>query len=580
MSNDTYKAEDKVIDTILGDRQSFYTMPIYQRPYAWDKDRVEQLWFDISEAYRNNEKDNEIDKNYFLGSIVLVANEKDKSFDVVDGQQRLTTLTILLCVIRDMFPNNEKIDEISDLIVSKGKKQQRLRLSTHLNKHIKFNETIINGIDFEIDTKLPEYINNRYLQTAYYFNHLILNSQKIENENHIRSFPNFLEYLLTQIIIIVITCHDTNSAIKLFNVLNDRGMDLSSADIIKAHLLQKEINNTTNQEGIIKVWDSIESKLESYENEKFVDILNTYLYHLKSENPKKTLQEELHEIIKKTPAMTVINDIDKFTSEYLAIIDSSHDDNISSLKYLPHNVYWKAILTSAKHSKFSEYEELKILLKKYYFQSWIADGTANRIKQTSFNILKIIKNNYIKKDKDKEEKNDIFNKLTQIEKIKYIINFNLKEHGNFENYLSSVNAYSRRWAKPVLLMLEYNMIENDTIDYTQSYIPITKKLHLEHIMPKEYTEFYSNISEEDAIANINTLGNLTLLTYKKNSEAGKLSYNKKVEIFKGNGRSTGTTTFEITKKLVEIYPDKWDISTIRSRQQSMENSIKEILKFS
>ena len=577
MSSSTYTANDRTIERILGDANSFYTMPIYQRPYAWDKERVEQLWYDISEAYNNNQEDSEIDKNYFLGSIVLVKSADEKSFDVVDGQQRLTTLTILLCTIRDMFPDDEDIN-ISSLIISNDRKQrQRLRLSTHINKLIDFNETIINGINFDVNTKSQEYKKNKYLQTAYYFYNLILNSKKENTENYINDFLDFLEYILTQITIIVITCDDTNSAIKLFNVLNDRGMDLSSADIIKAHLLQKENGNEDNQKSIIEVWKQIETKLEAYENEKFVDILNTYLYHLKSENPKKTLQEELHEIIKNKSAMSIISDINNFTTFYLEIIDSNHDYDISSLKYLNHSVYWKSILTSAKHLKFNEFDTLKQLLKKYYFQSWITDGTANRIKQTSFNILKILKNNYIKKDKDKIEENNTFNNLSQIDKIKYIIQSNLKEHGDYTNYILSENAYSKRWAKPILLLLEYSLYESDTNEHTKDYIPITKTLHLEHIMPQEYSTFYPNITEEEAIKNINTLGNLTLLTYKKNSEAGKLSYKKKVEIFKGEKTSQGLTTFEITKNVISVYPDEWGIKEIKERQTTIKNNIIKLL---
>jgi uncharacterized protein with ParB-like and HNH nuclease domain len=577
MSDSTFDAENKVIEEILGDKKSFYTMPNYQRPYAWDKDRVEQLWYDIVEAYTNNIEDPEVDKNYFLGSIVLVNNIKEKSFDVVDGQQRLTTLTILLCTIRDMFPDNEQIDEISDLIISRSKNRKRLRLSPHINKLINFNATIIDGIDFKIDIKSEEYKKNRYLQTAYYFKHLILNSKNQNSENYIQHFIEFLDYLLTKITIIVITCNDTGSAIKLFNVLNDRGMDLSSADIIKSYLLQNEPSEQ-NQDAIIEVWKKIENELEKYDNEKFSDILNIYLYHLKMENPKKALQEELLTIIKSESSMSVINDIDKFTTNYLSIIDSTHDYNISSLTYLNHSVYWKSILTSAKHLKFNKFDDLKILLKKYYFQSWITDGTANRIKQTSFNILKILKNNYTKKDKNKETENNIFNNLSQIEQIKYIIEENLKEHGDFKNYIMSENAYSKRWAKPILLLLEYDLYEDDTKEHTKDYIPITKTLHLEHVMPQEYTTYYPNITKDDADKNINSLGNLTLLTYKKNSEAGKLPYSDKVKIFRGEKTSSGLTTFEITKQLITNYPDTWGIVEIKERQESLRNDLIKLLR--
>ena len=94
MSNidEIFKPENKSIKQIFGDTDAFYQMPIYQRPYSWDKERVEQLWYDILEAFKNNSEDDNLDPNYFLGSVVVV--KKPTYFEVVDGQQRLTTITI------------------------------------------------------------------------------------------------------------------------------------------------------------------------------------------------------------------------------------------------------------------------------------------------------------------------------------------------------------------------------------------------------------------------------------------------------------------------------------------------------
>lgn len=72
---DIFEPRNKTIEQIFGDTKAFYNMPIYQRPYAWDKEKVEQLWYDILEAYKNNLQDKEINKNYFLGSIVMVDKE-------------------------------------------------------------------------------------------------------------------------------------------------------------------------------------------------------------------------------------------------------------------------------------------------------------------------------------------------------------------------------------------------------------------------------------------------------------------------------------------------------------------------
>src|SRR3989344_2635891 len=81
----------------LFEGSSYYQVPDYQRPYAWDNEQVEQLWEDIFTAFQENMDE------YFLGSIILTDNKQNqKALDIVDGQQRLTTLMILFCCLRDL----------------------------------------------------------------------------------------------------------------------------------------------------------------------------------------------------------------------------------------------------------------------------------------------------------------------------------------------------------------------------------------------------------------------------------------------------------------------------------------------
>src|SRR6478735_1003669 len=90
------------IKELFGNADALYKIPKYQRPYKWENEQVEKLWDDIYEAFENDEQ------NYFLGSIITAKprdDEKSAYVDVVDGQQRLTTLMILCCVVRDLYPN-------------------------------------------------------------------------------------------------------------------------------------------------------------------------------------------------------------------------------------------------------------------------------------------------------------------------------------------------------------------------------------------------------------------------------------------------------------------------------------------
>ncbi|MGC6376130.1 DUF262 domain-containing protein, partial [Pasteurella multocida] len=83
MEQPMFYPETLNIKRIFSDSDIFYQIPIYQRPYSWDKERVYQLWYDILEAYKNYEKNGDVDQNYFLGSLVVI--KKDKSFEIVDG---------------------------------------------------------------------------------------------------------------------------------------------------------------------------------------------------------------------------------------------------------------------------------------------------------------------------------------------------------------------------------------------------------------------------------------------------------------------------------------------------------------
>jgi uncharacterized protein with ParB-like and HNH nuclease domain len=558
---DIFKPDNKTIEQIFGDTEAFYNMPIYQRPYAWDKERVEQLWYDILEAYKNNLQDKEIDKNYFLGSVVVV--DKGKYQDVVDGQQRLTTLTILFCTLRDMKVFNEEDDEyylIQESIAKRNKK--RLTLTTHSNNQALFEETIINGIDFNKSKK--DLKENRFLQTAYYFRNLILKAQDINSEDYIEDFKDFINYIFNKTTMIKVVCYDENFAIKLFSVLNDRGLDLTPADIIKAYLMEPLVNDEVKLNSFIEVWKQIESIL-NYTDEKMEGILNLYLYYLIAQNPKKSLQDELKREFKAKDSQKIVLDIKKFAQNYSDIINNKSDRFISMLRYLPHNVYWKSILTTAKHLEYKDFDKLKELITKYFYQSWIAGGTSNRIKQTAFNVLKKVKNN------------------EPIENIKEIILENLKRYDSYEKSLDSEYIFWEKWLKPLLLAIEYTRWEK------LDFIPLERNLQIEHILPQswdakkswngENLNWKDKFSKEEAENLVNSLGNLTLLTGKKNIEASNCNFDKKQEIYKGNSGKgfDGKISFEITKEIIDEYED-WTPKTISKRYEKLVKEIKEIFK--
>ncbi len=554
MSVDIFKPENLSIEEVFINTDSYYQMPEYQRPYSWDKERVEQLWFDLVESYNNHIEDPTVDSNYFLGSLVVVKN--GQGYDVVDGQQRMTTLTILFCVLRDL----DKIN-LSEIRMTKVKHsikdmfagRERLKLTTQLNNQAVFETSIINKIDFQSSKKKIE--ENRFLQTAFYFKNLIEDSQNPESENYIENLSGFIEYLFEKTTLIRVVCYDESFAIKLFTVLNDRGLDLSSSDIIKAYLLQKL--NEERRSSFIEVWKRIETICKQA-GESLQMVLSLYLYYLKSGNPKKTLHEELKLELKDKEPMEIVLFIEEFAENLSEINDDYKDKDISKLRYLPQSIYWKTILLAAKQVNYPFYQELKDLLVRYYYQSWIADGTSNRVKQTSFKILKMVK-----------DKKHIYDIKTEI-----VNNLNI-----YESYLNSLdrsNVYNFKWHKPLLLSIEYNQQDS------YQFIEINKDLHTEHIFPQEWRSdnlnWKESFSEDDEKEYLNSLGNLTLLTGKKNICASNRNYLNKKEIYNGNNGKglDGKSSFEITKKIMEDAPNEWNVEEIIKRKKWLVSQAKEI----
>lgn len=552
MSLDVFKPENLSIEQVFGNADSFYQMPEYQRPYSWDKERVEQLWFDLVEAYKNYVEDPAVDSNYFLGSLVVVKN--GQGYDVIDGQQRMTTLTILFCVLRDLdklnLPDtrmNKVKHSIKDLLGGK----ERLKLTTQLNNQALFETSVINKIDFQASkSKIEE---NRFLQTAFYFKNLIEESQNSKSYYYIDDLSGFIKYIFEQTTLIRVVCYDESFAIKLFTVLNDRGLDLASSDIIKAYLLQKLSED--KRSSFVEVWKRVETICKQA-GESLQMVLSLYLYYLKSGNPKKNLHEELKlELKSKEPIETILF-IEEFAKNLSEINYDYQDKDISKLRYLPQSIYWKTILLAAKQVNYPFYHELKNLLVRYYYQSWIADGTSNRIKQTSFNILRMVKEGRGILDIKKE----------------IMGNLNI-----YENYLLSLdrnNIYSFKWHKPLLLAIEYHQQDN------YQFIEINKDLHTEHILPKEWKNNDLNwkdvFSDDDARKYLNSLGNLTLLSGPKNIRVSNRDYLNKKEIYNGKGLD-GKTSFEITKKIMEDSPNEWNVAEIVKRKNWLINQVKEIL---
>ncbi|MCT7532660.1 DUF262 domain-containing HNH endonuclease family protein [Aliarcobacter cryaerophilus] len=548
------KASIESLKKVLCDDERFYQIPDYQRPYSWDKDNVSDLISDLVTSYINN-----IEENYFCGSLVLVQGDKGR-LDIIDGQQRVTTFTILACVIRDLYYDildEKQKDYIKLSIQDKYENTKRkLKFLTNDKYQLDFEETVLKKINFVSNKNDYEkdFPKNRYLQNA----HFIRDNIKENFGNFNIDVNKFVIWLYEKVVLTTILCPNADSAIRIFNVLNDRGMPLSPIDILKSSLMQRILNE--EDKNTFKVsWEAIITKLE-FDDIAFEDMLNSYLYYKLGDNPSVRIDTELMDIFKKENKLEnpleIISEIKKFSDSYIEIL-TLKNKYIFCLKYLKHRIYWTSILASAKFVKYKDFDKLIKYLMAYYYQNWIAGKTVANIKQTSFNIIKSIK---------KDDNIDEIIKLMQENLKKY------ETTNMFENELNINNHYERNWAKPLLILVEY--FWTDSQNEQQSFIPLSSKLHLEHILPQTTNEFWNNIfTIEQREIWTNSLANLVLLSLRKNIQAQNYDFNSKKEAYFNNDNVV--TSFHTTRDIKEIC--EWNEKELKLRKDKLVNKINEII---
>ncbi|HFU75825.1 MAG TPA: DUF262 domain-containing protein [Arcobacter sp.] len=545
------EAEIENIKKILVDDEKFYQIPDYQRPYSWDKDNLADLIDDLTNAYLNNK-----DENYFCGSLVLVNDENTTRYDIIDGQQRTTTFTIIACVLRDLYfdelqPKAKKYinNSIQDEFESTKRK---LKFLTDVKYQNNFEQTVLKKIDFQDTKNIEKDIkDNKYLQNAHYLRNFI--TEKVNEHNDKIKINDFVIWFYENVVLTVITCPSQDSAIQIFNVLNDRGMPLSSIDILKSSLMQELQDNKEDRNTFKTVWGDINSELK-FNDFDIENMLTTYLYYKIATNPKSRLDKELITVFKREnkDSLEIISEINNFSKAYIELL-TINDKHIFCLKYLKHKIYWNSILTTAIFINYKDIEKLKELLVAYYYQNWIAGATVARIKQTSFNILKAVKSH------------------KNIDEIQNEMKSNLDKYNTTKTFDDEINGswiYGRKWDKAILLLIEYFTDDSEN----PTYQPINNKLHLEHILPQTATDYWKNIiNDEDREVWTNALANLTLLSMRKNIQAQNYSFDEKKKAYQD--KDNVVSSYKITQDILTY--QQWTLKELEEREDKLMTKIDE-----
>lgn len=544
---------------LLNARRKPFVIPEYQRPYSWTNEQIDTLFRDIWE-FTSNDGGTENDGTYFLGSIVSYENE-DGEQEIIDGQQRITSLFLLLrAIYTKLAVTDEKspeainfISKIEPLIWRTNKLTGKVDYASIL-----LTSKVISDSENEILKNILETGNvKEKAQDSYSKNYkqLLELLEEKSKENALMIYQ-FIYALLNQVIILPITADTQDTALTIFSTLNDRGLPLSDADIFKANIYNNL--NKEEKEKFIEEWKELEE--DSLRISESIQQLFYYhmFYQRALENDKVTTTPGLRkyysankfERILKPNILSNLRQILNLwevISNKNVIEDEEWSKNIEILKILDiltsyPNEFWKypVIIYYLRYKDNKDFEERFLaFLRKLYtelLKKYIEIPTITAVKT---NILKL-NVEIINTDKPTFD----FKSLSE------------------DDIREKIKTPHRNVVRMLLKTLAYEL--QDEL--------LPEKWEIEHILPVKWENSYDlRENEEVAREKIEHLGNKTPFEKKLNIIATNNYFAKKKDYYvKSN--------IQMTKEIGNLKMDRWGLDQIVERDVRMTDKIIEILK--
>lgn len=525
---------------MTGTKEKFL-IPEYQRPYAWTDDQVLTLFEDLVE-YTNNQNES----SYFLGCIVSFSNE-NKEQEIIDGQQRITTLFLLLRAIhrklqkmsdskekdnfiRQIEPAIWKIDELTSVADYSSVLIESKVLEVEYNQIL---ENILKTGEVEDKSKDRYSLNYKLL--------IKLLDEYANNEP--LNFYRFTNNVLNKTIVLPIKADTQETALTIFSTLNDRGLPLSDADIFKAKIYNKL--NEENKAKFVEEWKNLTLRSETAA-ESIQKLFYYYMFYLRAmDNDKKTTTPGLRKYFAEDSFSRLFEEnlVQNLRDilEFWEVVncreakESKWTTNFSILSILDilssyPNEFWKypVIIYYLKNKNSEKFEELfLIFLRKLFvnlFKVYIVSPTINSVKTSILNL-----NSSILHD---EVLNFEFRNVTEDE---------LK---------NGIKHLHRNAVRMLLKLLAYNTEEqNELLPYNWE---------IEHILPLKWQPSYFNSNEDEVNELIETIGN-------------KIPFEKRLNIIASNGYFSKKqeqyvkSNIVIAKAMSNSNIKDWKLEEIRER---------------
>ena len=552
------KASERKIKDLFSEPNTFFSIPVYQRDYNWQEKQCKQLFKDILTAGENKEI-----SSHFIGSIVYIHEGVyeigEKEFSVIDGQQRMITITLLfIALYHKLKENNSKeADKIYELyLINKfSEKEVNLKLvppEENLNILIKVLE---NKFD-----ELENYRDRNLVKNYSYFKKELTKFSDSEIQNIIVGIDKL-------IYVNIALENGKDDPQRIFESLNSTGLDLSQGDLIRNYILM-DLDRKEQNRIYKNFWIPIENNCKISDGNEVKnhvsDFIRDYLTLKRGEIPVKAKVFEEFKMFYDNPDDLKLEELKNYSVKYSHIIkpyleeDEDIREELKNLKTLDQvviNPFLIGILKDYKEDKLDRKDLLNILklLQSYIWRRFITEKPSNLLN-------KLFQGMYLKISKKE-------NYYTATEEILLAQEFPTNEE--LKESLKTKNVYKNKERLKYVFRKIENYNHNELIDFDND------KITIEHIFPqrpsKTWKELYTDEELEEMKALKNTISNLTLT-------GSNVKLGNKTFLYKRDQKIHG---YRDSKLYLNSYLGKlerWDLQTMKERFEILFNDIIKIWK--
>ncbi|MGO1368092.1 DUF262 domain-containing protein [Senegalia sp. (in: firmicutes)] len=550
MGSGKISVDKKLLQKIFS-QDFWFVVPEYQRSYVWQNDNVSELLDDLKFAFDNKPKN-----EYFLGSLVLkkTDNEDYDEYEVLDGQQRLTTFLIIIASLRDVLDNDSYKRTLQKLIFQEENKllkiPSRQRITFHIRDRVEdfIKENIVKENGTNNKQYISDKINEDNISISNMANAILTVRNFLENNERLEDFA---EFLLNKALFIYVSTDNTEDAFRLFTILNDRGIPLTSSDILKS----KNIGAITSDKEIKKyarIWEEIEGKYGE-DFDRFLAFIRTILV---KEKARINLLEEFEKNIYNKNIISLgketINLMMNYDDIYNQIIELESDKLSNEYKNLitimkiglPSEDWIPPLLFYYSKFKMNKLFEFLKRLEYKFAGDWICQENPTKRIEAMNRILKQI---------EKTDENNIDSLINNNDLFNIDMNqFRLMIEGE---------VYKRRFGRYILLKLEYLMSDNTV--HLSGY----KRISVEHVLPqnpRENSKWLKDFNDLEREKWTHKIANLVLISKIKNSKLSNLEFKEKKERY----LKQRVDAFHANKIFLEKN-DNWTPDILRIRQKEL-----------